>query len=76
MNDVARNVIEKISSYNLFNNFFSRNNLLLYGERVYEVFSSGWRAFRKFVYILFCRNDNKPHRFDVCRKNLKNNFAV
>ena len=22
MNDVARNVIEKISSYNLFNNFF------------------------------------------------------
>ena len=28
---------------------------MLYGERVYEVFSSGWRAFRKFVYILFCR---------------------
>ena len=44
---------------------------MLYGERVYEVFSSGWRAFRKFVYILFCRNDNKPHRFDVCRKILK-----
>ena len=62
MEDIIKNLVEKISSYDILNNLFPGVIFCSIVERTTRItFSTGeiWEDL-----FLFCRNDYKPYWFD------------